>query len=85
MSYKSLHLTPLSTRGVNFKRLMKALRRSSCNYRTAEFFRSWVIYDSELDKPRRINRNALLGMALVVAISAGFWTVVAAAIARVWK
>lgn len=40
------------------------------------FFRSWLVYDSDLDTTRsrrRLNWNMVAGFALMVAISVGGW------------
>jgi hypothetical protein len=77
---------PLSTRCINL-RIPAQNRWTSLpfNYHEAEFFRSWLVYDLELDAPRRMNRDVILGMGLVLLVSASFWTGVGLAIAQVWK
>jgi hypothetical protein len=42
----------------------------------AEVFRSWLVYDSDLEAGRstgRLNWNMVLGLALAVAVSITFW------------
>jgi hypothetical protein len=44
--------------------------------RDVQFLRSWLEYDLEFDAQlsgRRVNWNALLGLALVSVVSASFW------------
>ena len=57
------------------------------NSRDGKFLRSWLVYDSSLDDDEkgRIHWNVVLGLALVLGISAAFWTGVAFVVARVWK
>jgi len=86
MSSKSSQLSPLSTRCSNLRISIRGPWSSpSLNCRDVEFFRSWLIYDPELDEPRRMNREVMLGMALVFGISASFWAGVGLAIAHVWN
>lgn len=43
----------------------------------AKFFRSWLVYDSDLDATRssgRINWNIVAGLLLVAAVSAAGWS-----------
>lgn len=54
----------------------------------AEFLRCWHVYDSQLDGAaprRRINWNAILGVGIVVGVSAGFWAGLALAVAYLVK
>jgi len=86
MSYEISQLSPLSTRRANLGVSIQGPWNSpSHNHRNVEFFRCWLIYDQELDPPRCVNRDVMLGMALVFAISASFWAGVGLAIAQVWK
>jgi hypothetical protein len=87
MSYKSSQLFPLSTRGANFRiSIQRPWSSPAFDYGQAELLRSsWLIYDPELDAPRRMNRDVMLGMALALVISASFWAGVGLAIAQVWK
>jgi hypothetical protein len=86
MSYRLLQLPPVSTRGVNLRTSVpRPWSALLFNYQAADFRRSWLIYDPELDAPRRMNRDVILGMGLVLLISASFWTGIGLAIAQVWK
>lgn len=52
------------------------------------FLRSWFEHDYELDEvglPRQINWDAISGLLLALAISAGFWTGLGLFLQRVWK
>jgi hypothetical protein len=86
MSYKLWQLPPVSTRAMNLRTSVSSPWSSlPFNYEAPDFRRSWLIYDPELDAPRRMNRDVILGMGLVLLISASFWTGIGLAIAQVWK
>jgi hypothetical protein len=56
--------------------------------RDAHLLRTWFEYDSELHeaRPRKgINWSVIMGMALVITVSAGFWTGVGLLATRLWK
>jgi hypothetical protein len=56
--------------------------------RDARFLRTWFEYDSEMQEARPqkgINWSVILGMAVVITVSAGFWTGVGLLTARLWK
>ena len=58
------------------------------SWEDAKFFRSWLVYDSDLEATRtrgRVNWNMVLGVALATGISACFWAGVGLMIAWVWK
>jgi len=57
------------------------------NLEDAKFFRSWLVYDSDLETTRtgRVNWNVVLGLGLVVALSASFWATIGLMMARLWK
>jgi hypothetical protein len=52
-----------------------------------KFFRSWLVYDSDLGLNRTpgTNWNAALGLGLAVIVSAIFWAGVALAVPYLWK
>jgi hypothetical protein len=88
VSYKLSQLSPLSTRGANRRISIQGPWSSlpvNYHYHEAEFFRSWAIYDPQLDAPRRINRDVILGIVIALGISASFWAGVGLAIAQLWK
>ena len=52
----------------------------SARLEDAKFFRSWLVYDSDLDASRtsgRFNWNIIAGLLLMVAVSAAGWSGVA--------
>jgi hypothetical protein len=54
----------------------------------ANFFRSWFIYDSDLDSvptKSRIRWGVVLGLALAVVVSVTFWVGFGLMIASRWK
>ncbi len=57
------------------------------NSEDAKFFRSWLVYDSDLQttRSRRVNWNVMLGLGLVVALSASFWATIGLMMTRLWK
>ena len=79
MSYKEMQLSPLSTRSTQVKILIEGpwsapLAQSA----DARFLRSWMVYDSGVGggtdaATAGFNWNALLGLVVVVGVSAGFW------------
>ncbi len=79
MSYKEMQLSPLSTGNAQVKILIEGpwsapLAQSD----DARFLRSWMVYDSGVgggtDAARAgFDWNALLGLTVVVGVSASFW------------
>jgi len=62
--------------------------RGSFNLQEPKFFRSWLVYDSNLEGeeiPGRLQWNMLLGLALAVTVSATFWVGVGLMIERLWR
>ena len=58
------------------------------NWEDAMFFRSWLVYYSDLESgctERRGKWNRVLGLAVAVVVSAAFWLGVGLTIARAWK
>jgi hypothetical protein len=56
--------------------------------RDVQFLRSWLEYDTAFNAKlpgQRINWNALLGLALVSVVSAGFWAGMAATLSHLLK
>jgi hypothetical protein len=58
--------------------------------RDVTFLRSWAVYDSAVDVRRDVptagfNWNALLGLVMVVGISASFWAGVGTTLSRLLK
>lgn len=52
-----------------------------------EVFRSWIDcdFEAEFAGGRRLNWNALLGIAFAFGMSAGFWAAAALLAAHLWK
>jgi hypothetical protein len=79
VSYRWTELSPqTSTNGLNLRMVVHGPWSASPEkFRDMQFLRSWLEFDSELDdtRPRaRVNWNAVLGLMVVVGVSAGFWT-----------
>jgi hypothetical protein len=77
MSYKRLQLSPLSS--------TRVIRPSTTS---TGFVESWFENSTnrtENPVPHRINWGAILGLALSVTVSVGFWGGVVWIVARVWK
>ena len=52
--------------------------RQTANWENARLFRSWLVYDSGVQRRRRgINWHLLLGLSLAVVLSVAFWVGVA--------
>ena len=73
MSFKS----PLfSVSGTEDAMSLRAWRNAiHANWEDARFFRSWLVYDSNVTPGElpRINWYKVLGLTLVIAISSGVW------------
>ena len=86
MKYR-LQFSPISgTRGSCADQLSR--ERGPFNLQEPKFFRSWVVYDSNLEgeeTPGRLHWNMLLGLALAVTVSATFWVGVGLMIERLWR
>ena len=85
MSYNLLQLSPLSTRVANLRMWFAKPESPTLVDLEPEIFRSWLIYDPELDTLRRLNRDVLLGMALVLGVSASFWVGVGFVVAQLFR
>ncbi len=60
---------------------------SASEWKDPEFFRSWMVYEFDLEESRasgRINWDTLLGLSLALSIGAGFWTAAGLLIAYLW-
>jgi hypothetical protein len=58
------------------------------NSEDASVFRSWLVFDSDLEPVRggsRGNWNTVLGLALAVVVSVSFWVGVGIMMASFWK
>jgi hypothetical protein len=90
MSYRLSQLSPQASTRVTKMRM--AIRgpwsEMPQQFQDVQFWRSWLEFDSdeeELGRARRVNWNALIGMALMVGISASFWTGVGFVAARILR
>ena len=88
MSYK-LQLFPLSSTEAILKRLpAKIAGEMPANVEDARFLRSWLVYDSEIQRNRttgRSNRSIALGLTVAICLSAFFWTGIGLMLARMWR
>lgn len=89
MSYR-LQLSPIS--GLHESQFdlpsSELLEDPANNWQDAMFFRSWLVYDSDLESGRTERGgkwDRVLGLALAVALSAAFWLGVGLTISRAWK
>jgi len=89
MSYRLSQLSPQASTGETTTRIAVKGSWSAPpeRFRDVQFWRSWMELDSEVDESHRsrVNRDAILGLALVVGISASFWTGVGLLVARIWR
>jgi len=80
MSYKQSHLTWLSSTQPAHIQLpiRRAWGAAPSNGLGTKFLRWWLVYDSSLEagKTGSPNWNIILGLSLVVGVSAGFWVAV---------
>ncbi len=89
MSYRVPQLSPQASTQGNSLRVVVANPRSGQpeKFGDMQFWRSWIEYDSGA-RPKsrsRVNWNAVLGLAVTVGISAGFWAGVALLVTQIWK
>lgn len=87
MSYRTPQLSPQSTNAECLRVVLQSPPTGSPEGRPdMQFWRSWVEFDShESDEKKspKLNWSALLGLMVVVAISACFWAGLGLLIARV--
>ena len=79
MSYRFSQLSPqVSTNGRSVRFAVRGPWSDPPEkFGDVQFLRSWFEFNSEDGeecRPHRVNWNAILGLALVAAISAAFWT-----------
>jgi len=89
MSRKS-QLTPESgTSGTRWHLpIERSWRSSPANLREMKFLRSWLVYDSQIESGfahRRLNWRLVLGLAIMVTVSASFWTGIGLLVAHIRK
>jgi hypothetical protein len=76
-----LQLSPMSVSGRSsstrsYPRVEFGNRRGSARWEDVKFFRSWLVYDSELEASRSrgaFNWNFFLGFTIALAISIAGW------------
>ena len=89
MSYRLSQLSPrTSTRGFEVKLAVHRAWGSSPGSPDAQFLRTWLEDDSDLDANAAeggINWGALSGLALAIVVSATFWTGVGWIVAHIWR
>ena len=90
MSYRISQLSPqTSTHGMNMRIAVRGPWSDPPEgLRNMQFWRSWLELDSEEDEKTgqgRVRWNAILGLALMVGISAGFWAGVGFLVAHLGK
>jgi hypothetical protein len=78
LSFNFSWLSPQkSTNGVDVRtRIQDPCGASPESFRDVQLLRTWLEYDSDAGETGagRLNWTAVLGLMLVVGISAGFWT-----------
>lgn len=89
MSYKSELFARYSTSDLTLPPSgSRSWLSSSATSRDAEFLRAWLVYDSEVQTDVASGRtrfSRLLGVALLVGISASVWAGIGLMIARLWN
>jgi hypothetical protein len=88
LSYKASQLSPQSTNAESLRVVVQSSPKESPDGRhDMHFWRSWLELDSEGAEKRssKLNWSALLGLTVVVGVSAGFWAGVGLLIARVLR
>ena len=86
MSYKASQLSPQSTNPECLRVVVQSQPNDSPDGRQdMHFWRSWLEFDSEganENRSSRLNWSALLGLTVVVGVSAGFWAGIGLLISR---
>lgn len=89
MSYRISQLSPqTSTHGTMKFAVYGPWNSPPPSLQNMQFWRSWLELDSEDDQkagPGQVRWNAILGLALMIGISAGFWTGMGFLVAHLWK
>ena len=85
MSYRASQLSPQSTNAERLRVVVETPQDSPDGRKDMQFWRSWLEFDSEQNqgkKRHRLNWSALLGLMVVVGVSACFWAGVGVLISR---
>ena len=88
MSYRLSQLSPqVSTHGTNLRIIRSRCSASPESFREAQSGRPWLEYEYEelTGGSRRLNWNAVFGLAFTVALSGAFWTGLGLIAAHFWK
>jgi hypothetical protein len=75
MNYK-VQLSPISSSFQLHAHSGFDLKPTTIQWEDARFFRSWLVYDSALQRSRSrgsLNWNAVLGLVIVAVVSGGGW------------
>jgi hypothetical protein len=75
MNYR-LQLSPLSHSTGRTSAGFREKRNSRVSWENANFFRSWLVYDSGVEQSRthgRVNWNVIAGLTIMAGTSAGGW------------
>jgi hypothetical protein len=75
MNYK-VQLSPISTPPKPHAHLGFDIKATMVQSEDARFFRSWLVYDSDLEHSRpkgSLNWSAIAGFVIMAAVSAGGW------------
>lgn len=86
--YKVSQLSPNANRSAMRVTVTRPGSSSTQDFANFQLWRSWLEFDSELDNTSSksaINWNALLGLAVTLAISAAFWSGVGIAVSQILK
>jgi hypothetical protein len=68
--------------------IQRSWKSAPSNSREMKLLRSWLVYDSTVDRgfnSGRFNWRLILGVAIVVTVSASFWAGVGLLVAQIWK
>jgi hypothetical protein len=86
MSFRASQLSPQGTNAKNLRVVIQNPPSDPPEHRDMQFWRSWFEFESddpdEKGSRSKLNWNMLLGVVVVVGISASFWTGVGLLIAR---
>jgi hypothetical protein len=83
-----LQLSPISHGPGHSPAAFGEKRNSRVSWENAKFFRSWLVYDSDLEESRtqgRINWNVVTGLLVMAAVSASGWYAVTVLVRHLLK
>ncbi len=73
---KRLQLSPISNLPKPDPHLGFDIKRTATRWEEARFFRSWLVYDSDLETSRSegsVNWSVIAGLVVIAAVSASGW------------